>query len=126
MTWPVREEKGWGRREIFTAWRLLSLPRLQIRLHRMCEPDKPEFYHSHPRHFVSLLLCGTYFEEIEGKRSRWRRRGSLAWRSRAVYHAAWHPHGRASWSLVFFLGTKQPWYKAHYGDTGYVEAAHAD
>lgn len=112
--WIEREEKGWGRREQFAAWHLLRSPLLQVRLHRMLEPDRPEFCHSHPRHFVSIVLWGRYFEERQGKPPIWRRAGSVAWRRRDGHHAAWHPHGKASWSLVLFLGRKHPWYKADF------------
>jgi hypothetical protein len=112
--WIERDVKGWGRREQFAAWHLLRSPLLQVRLHRMLEPDRPEFYHSHPRHFISIMLWGRYLEEREGLPSRWRHAGGIAWRPRDGYHAAWHPHGKASWSLVFFLGHKRPWFKAHF------------
>lgn len=115
--WLEREEKGWGRREQFAAWHLFSSPLLQVRLHRILEPDRPEFYHSHPRHFLSIILWGRYLEERKYRwPARWRRTGGVAWRSRDGYHAAWHPHGRASWSLVFFFGHKHPWSKADIPD----------
>jgi hypothetical protein len=119
--WLEREEKGWGRREIFTAWHILRSPWLQIRVHRMCEPDQPTFYHGHPRPFLSIMLAGRYEEKrliwsrmlqryVE-RTQLWRYAGSIAWRVRKDVHYAWHPHGRASWSLVFFFGRKHPWEK---------------
>jgi len=118
MMWLEREEKGWGRREQFAAWHLLRSPLLQVRLHRMCEPDRLEFYHSHPRHFLSIMLWGRYLEEREGMTPRWRRVGGIAWRSRDDFHGAWHPHGKASWSLVFFFGQKRSWFKAELSNGG--------
>lgn len=113
VAWPEREEKGWGRRERFTAWHLLRSRWLQVRLHRILEPDEPAFLHGHPRPFLSLMLWGKYFEERLGRPPAWRRIGGLAWRPGDAPHAAWHPHGKASWSLVFFFGPKRPWAKVY-------------
>lgn len=112
MNWLERDEKGWGLRERFTAWRIIDWTLLQVRFHRIYEPDKPEFYHSHPRHMFSLMLWGRYLEEREGHTPKWRHACSAAWRSRDSYHYAWHPHGRASYSLAFFFGRKLTWNKA--------------
>src|SRR5262249_51803743 len=110
MRWPEREEKGWGA-ETFTVWHLLETPLLVVRVHRILEPNEPVFSHSHPRHLLSVVLWGKYFEHPYPGSFRWRRPGSFAWYRADDVHRVWHPHGQESWSLAIFLGRKRPWRK---------------
>lgn len=46
---------------------VLQLGKLHIRLHKIKSADKTPFKHSHPFHYVSVILRGGYTEKIDGE-----------------------------------------------------------
>lgn len=64
---------------------ILKVWRLHIRLHRIKRPDITPFLHTHPFHYISIILWGGYSEVTDSKvciRSRW----SVSFRSAATPH----------------------------------------
>lgn len=43
---------------------LLKIGKLHIRLHKIVDCDRTEFYHNHPFYYISFILKGGYIEKI--------------------------------------------------------------
>ena len=52
---------------------LIHFKRMHIRIHRIKRPDITPFLHTHPFHYLSIVLRGGYTESLEGKmiKHRW-------------------------------------------------------
>lgn len=48
-------------------WRICGLGRVMVRLHRILDIDRTPFLHSHPFHYISLVLRGGYDERVLGQ-----------------------------------------------------------
>ena len=64
---------------------LLKLGRLHIRVHSILVPDGTPFLHTHPFHYISLILSGGYAEKLKNQTCV-HRRGSLIFRKAATAH----------------------------------------
>lgn len=62
--------------EIMAQWTILQILGLSLRVHIFYRDD-PEHFHSHPRGFASIGICGAYLEEMTNGRVRWVTPGTL-------------------------------------------------
>lgn len=102
------KEIGWAAiGEKFTRYQLVKTRWFNVYLHQLWAPKWHPKCHNHPWSFVTVLLKGGYMEQ-EGKCTRWRRPGTI------LYRSAKHTHnvitiGNVSWSLIFTGPKKHDW-----------------
>ena len=86
-----------------TRWTLLDMGRLgQVLLHRIDRPDAGTALHDHPWSFLSLVVAGSYVEELGGCRFAVRRGFlSLAYRQAAIPHRVAAVSAGGCWTLLW-------------------------
>lgn len=45
-------------------WSVLSIGRLRVRIHHILDVDRTPFLHTHPFHYVSIILSGGYTDQV--------------------------------------------------------------
>ncbi len=100
---PYRSIKGFLER--FTV---LKIGKLHIRIHRIVSEDKTDFYHSHPFHYLSIVLRGWYVERFSDESFCMNRRFSCMLRSAGVYHRI-HQVGPNTITLIFTWEINKKW-----------------
>lgn len=64
---------------------LLNFKRLHVRFHRIKRPDVTPFLHTHPFHYLSIVLRGGYTESQTGKTIRHRRLSFILRRAQTAH-----------------------------------------
>lgn len=54
-------------KDLMTRFTILQIGRLHIRVHSFTGKDETTLLHCHPFHYVSVILCGGYTEQVNGK-----------------------------------------------------------
>jgi hypothetical protein len=122
--WFNHKELGWTEHgEIFTRYELFRCRWFKIYLHQLFAPDFLPTSHDHPWDFITILLKGGYWEQLECGKVHWRWPGSILKRSAETKHNiktnGW------SWSLVFSTPKRRGWSFGHCRDEKpLVEATH--
>lgn len=107
----------------FERWRVLSLPWLRLYVHRIHRADEDQHLHSHPWHFLSLILRGCYTAvwktgpEEKGVRLAYARPGRLLFMRAEWFHRViWTPRPagplqpeKPVWTLVLAWGRRREW-----------------
>jgi len=88
----------------FTRWRLIELPWFGLYIHRILLPDGDLHQHNHPWSFWSLILWGSYLEQV-GDRLNERQSGSITFRTAEKYHRVVRTNG--AWTLIL-RGPRRP------------------
>jgi hydroxymethylpyrimidine pyrophosphatase-like HAD family hydrolase len=70
----------------FRRWKIFSTPWFVINLHGIYQSDEDEHLHSHPWDFASIVLWGSYVEELPGCELNFRSFLDVAYRKHTVYH----------------------------------------
>lgn len=68
---------------------ILKIGKLHIRLHKIIDCDKSTLYHTHPFHYISIILKGGYTERyISGNEVKEKSHsfGSIIFRKNSVFH----------------------------------------
>jgi hypothetical protein len=67
---------------------LLKIGRLHIRLHKIMGPDVSGFFHSHPFKYLSIVLRGSYIEDVLGAitKRKYHGTGSFIFRGEKTFH----------------------------------------
>lgn len=80
-----------------------------VYLHEFFRSDKDRCLHDHPWHFLSVVLRGGYWEEMQDGKH-WRRAGSVLRRPAATAHRIeLDPARKDVWSLVFVTRKVRAW-----------------
>ena len=104
-----------------TRWTLLNMGRLgRIALHRFHRPDADPELHDHPWSFLSLVVKGSYVEELGGCRFAVRRGFlSLAYRQAAIPHRVAAMSAGGCWTLLWISGKHRGREWGFYTDKGW-------
>lgn len=84
----------------FRRFTLIKFPFLSVYLHQFFRGDLDRCLHDHPWSFVSIVLCGGYYEHMESGKY-WRRPGSILFRRATTAHRVTIRPGTHPYSLVF-------------------------
>lgn len=108
-------------------WSVLKVGRLKVRIHDILTPDGTPYMHTHPFHYVSIVLSGGYTEQIyKGfhlatvKHTRWSVIARTAGRPHRISEV--QPNAK---TLFFCWSSRQPWKLFRFGcpaPQGYVDA----
>jgi hypothetical protein len=106
---PSSKDVG-GRSGIFLRrYTLLKSRWFAVYLHRFFRGDADQCLHDHPWWFISIVLCGGYWEAMPDGRH-WRRPGSILWRpARTAHRIDLEPGKRTTWSLVITGRKSRDW-----------------
>lgn len=72
-------------------------------------PDDDKHLHSHPWSFISLVLFGSYTEELYGSGLNKRRPGNIAFRVAQQYHKIHTLHSKKVYTLNIMWGRQETW-----------------
>jgi hypothetical protein len=103
---PYNHLKGFLHR-----WKLLKVWRLMVRVHHFIDVDRTPFHHTHPFHYVSIILWGGYTEEVKIKGEveiRQHLAPAIVWRKGDTPHRIIRLH-RSAYTLFFAWYTDRPW-----------------
>lgn len=105
--WFPFKEIGWEEiQEKFTRFQLLKTRWGNVYLHKLDAPIKHPHCHSHPWHFVAIVLSGGYWESMNGK-TKWRAPGSILWRPAETKHNV--VTKGTNWSIVITTAKVRDW-----------------
>lgn len=93
----------------FKRWNILSTRFFSIYLHGIYMPDDDKHLHSHPWIFISLVLFGSYTEELDGFGLNKRRPGNIAFRRAEQYHKIHTLHSKKVYTLNLMWGRQETW-----------------
>lgn len=104
------KEIGNGFGEVFfMRYTLLSTRFGEVFLHRFLRSDMDRCKHDHPWTFITIILRGGYYEEMEGGKF-WRKPGSVLYRTAETSHRIEvGSHSPLPWSLVFVGPKRREW-----------------
>lgn len=91
----------------FRRWAILDTAILRVYVHQILRADEDDHLHTHPWHFISTILAGSYTERTETSQSR-RTPGSVAFRRATTPHKILTVH-KPCWTLVIAYGRRQDW-----------------
>lgn len=93
---------------------ILKIGKLHIRLHKIVDCDKSTLYHTHPFHYISIILKGGYTEKyVSGKKVKEKSHsfGSIILRRNSVFHRI--ERLKTSETLTLFITYGNYGWKAH-------------
>lgn len=104
-----RSDVYFGGSVYMRRWKFLPEWMPGFRVHNIVRSDVDRELHDHPFTFVSIILCGGYFEHTaDGKRT-WYGVGSVVVRSAETFHRLELPEGSTAWTLVFRGRYRRVW-----------------
>ncbi len=110
--WLKKYKSLEGYLERFTV---LNISKLHIRIHHILSGDKTPFMHTHPFHYVSIILSGGYTEHLEGKVIH-HKRGGIIIRKNTTLHRI---HSVLPGTKTLFFTWKTPQHKWTFGKAQY-------
>jgi hypothetical protein len=91
-------------------WKLFSIGKLDVRIHEILDNDRTPFLHSHPFHYISIILKGGYTEQAlqpDGRiKEKTNRRGTILLRAANTFHRIKSLEG--SKCVTLFFAFKSP------------------
>ena len=91
----------------FRRWRIVYTPWFTINVHGIYKADEDKHLHSHPWNFISIVLKGSYTEELEDDRYNLRYPGKIEKRTKDVFHKILELHSKSIYTLNIMWGTEE-------------------
>lgn len=93
----------------FRRWEILRTRWFVINIHGIYHKDEDKHLHSHPWNFLSIVLWGSYMEELEGNKLNVRMFLNTAYRKAEAFHKIYHVYSKRVFTLNIMSTNTKPW-----------------
>ncbi|TXI88520.1 MAG: hypothetical protein E6Q36_05370 [Chryseobacterium sp.] len=93
----------------FRRWQLLKTPWFVINVHGIYHKDEDQHLHNHPWNFLSIVLWGSYVEQLQGSVFNLRTFLDTAYRKAETYHKIYTLCSKSVYTLNFMSAKTKEW-----------------